>query len=304
MLAIPSISNTIRLVPTRMNFLGIYLVASIILPHAFSLAIPQVRLHKSSTTSPIKAGQKHGRVALRRFASCYQFRHIPRYPTPTALHNDLRDEIERAAQRRAYEGRAQGGGTGETVGGALLGGLLGGPFGALFGAQIGASFGAASQLDKARKDEMKRKGISPDMLNQATEVGVALNQSIEGLRATQDSVETYQKLAKTLDRQEKSLYDRAKSAIESGDEEGARQLLLERGSVKEKLLKVLRSVAEERKRLAVMERNVDAIETRALEIESLLRRSVGAASLQDSAGIGLSLEPEDPLLKKFRDLGM
>ena len=98
------------------------------------------------------------------------------------LHNDLRDEIEKQAQRRAYERQSQGGGTGSTLGGAVLGGLLGGPFGALFGAQIGASLGAASTLDKARKDEMKRKGLTPEMLEQATDIGVALRQAVEGLR--------------------------------------------------------------------------------------------------------------------------
>jgi len=220
------------------------------------------------------------------------------------LHNDLRDEIEKQAQRRAYERQSQGGGTGSTLGGAVLGGLLGGPFGALFGAQIGASLGAASTLDKARKDEMKRKGLTPDMLEQATDIGVALRQAVEGLRATKESVETSQQLAKTLDRKEKALYDRAKSAISSGEEDVARRLLLERESVREKLLKVLAAVAEDRKRLIKLESNVEALETRGLEIESLLRRSVGAASMQDSASFGLSLETEDPLLKKFRDLGM
>ena len=222
----------------------------------------------------------------------------------TYLQNDLQDEIERSAQRPAYEKRSQGGGTGEAVGGAILGGLLGGPFGALFGAQIGASFGAASQLDKARKEEMQRKGLTPEMLEQANEIGVALKQAVEGLRAIQESVDTSQKLAKTLDQQEKSIYIRAKSAIESGDEESARNLLLERQRVKDKLLKVLKSLSEERKRLDIMQSNVDALETRGLEIESLLRRSVGAASLQGSSDLGLSLEREDPLLKKFRDLGM
>ena len=51
--------------------------------------------------------------------------------TSTSLKNDLRDEIENAAQRRAYENRARGEGVGETAAGAILGGLLCGPFGAL-----------------------------------------------------------------------------------------------------------------------------------------------------------------------------
>ena len=171
-------------------------------------------------------------------------------------------------------------------------------------AQIGASFGAASQLEKARKEELQRKGLTPEMLEQANEVGLALQQAIEGLRATQDSVDTSQRLAKALDTQQESIYDKAKTAMASNDEELARKLLLERTRIKEKLLKVLQSLTEEKKRLEMMKSNVESLETRGLEIESLLRRSVGASSLQSSADIGLSLEREDPLLQKFRDLGM
>jgi hypothetical protein len=223
---------------------------------------------------------------------------------PTLLHQDLRDEIEKSAQRRAYQSRSRGGGTGAAVGGAMLGALLGGPFGALFGAQIGSAFGASSELEKARQEEMKRLGLTPEMLEQATEIGMALNQAIEGLRVTQNSVETSKRLAKLLDAQEQTLYERAKSAIESGDEDGARKLLLERTSVKEKLLKVLKSIAEDNKRLAIMESNVLALESRGLEIEGLLKRTVGASALQSTSSMGLTLQPEDPLLKKFKDLGM
>jgi hypothetical protein len=59
-------------------------------------------------------------------ASCFQ--------SSTLLKNDLRDEIENAAQRKAYENRSRGEGVGETAAGAILGGLLGGPFGALVSA--------------------------------------------------------------------------------------------------------------------------------------------------------------------------
>lgn len=266
-----------------------------LLPRTNSLTIPSNPTARLGTSN--------------RSPSSSRFRHRTARSSPTTtsfLRNDLRDDIEKSAQRRAYENRSRGGGTGEAVGGAILGGMLGGPFGALFGAQIGASFGATSQLDKARREEMARKGLTPDMLEQANDVGAALRQAVEGLSAARESFETSQRLARTLDAQEKSQYERAKSAISSGDEEAARRSLLERESTKEKLLKVLKSVSEDRKRLAIMESNVEALETRGLEIESLLRRSVGAASMQGSANmnIGLSLEPEDPLLRKFRDLGM
>lgn len=222
----------------------------------------------------------------------------------SALRNDLQDEIERAAQRRAYEERAKGGGTGNAIGGAVIGGLFGGPFGALFGAQVGASLGGASTLDKARTEEMKRRGITPEMLEQANEIGRVLSQAVDGLRATEDSYETSMRLAKSLNRQNEQIYDKAKDSMQNGDEDGARRLLLERERIKEKLVTVLKTVTEEQKRLELQRSNVEALETRALEVESLLRRSVGASAMQGSVDLGMSLEAEDPLLRKFRDLGM
>jgi hypothetical protein len=53
-----------------------------------------------------------------------------------------------------------------------------------------------------------------------------------------------------------------------------------------------------------MERNVQILEERAMEVESLLRRSVGAKTMQDVMGDQFALEDEDPLLKKFRDAGI
>ena len=52
-----------------------------------------------------------------------------------------------------------------------------------------------------------------------------------------------------------------------------------------------------------MESNVESIKRRALEVESLLQRTVGAKARQDSF-TDLSLSVEDPLLQKFRDLGI
>ena len=54
----------------------------------------------------------------------------------TRLKYDLRDEIENAAQRRAYENKAKGDGVGSAVAGAALGGLLGGPFGLLVSSSL------------------------------------------------------------------------------------------------------------------------------------------------------------------------
>jgi len=55
-----------------------------------------------------------------------------------------------------------------------------------------------------------------------------------------------------------------------------------------------------------MEDNVRSIEERSIEIESLLRRSIGAKSLQESSDQLLLQDDdfEDPLLKKFKDMGI
>jgi len=52
-----------------------------------------------------------------------------------------------------------------------------------------------------------------------------------------------------------------------------------------------------------MRSNVDALEQRAMEIESLLARTIGAKALKDSSS-QFSLSQEDPLLQKFRDMGI
>ena len=153
---------------------------------------------------------------------------------------------------------------------------------------------------------MERLGISQDMLDMAQDVGVSLEKSIEGMKAVRNSLETQQKLARLLDAESSNLYNKAKESISDSNEELARKLLLERTNVQEKLKKVLINCTEEKGRLQKMEDNISQLERRALEIDMLLRRTVSAKSMQGSADLdlGLSLRSEDPLLQKFKDLGI
>jgi len=210
-------------------------------------------------------------------------------------------QLEEDAERKALE-KASGGG-GETAAGAILGGLVLGPFGALFGASIGSQFGASRAVDKAKKEELARMGITDEMLESAREMGATLERATEGLKATQDSLKTQQNFAKRLDLDADNTYAEAKAALESNNEELARGLLLKRTHIQEKLKKTLINCAEEKKRLLKMQDNVRAIEERAIEMETILRRNVGAQSLLDSS-TQFSLADEDPLLQKFRDVGI
>jgi phage shock protein A len=177
----------------------------------------------------------------------------------------------------------------------------------LFGASIGSNFGAKNAFDRARKEEMERLGLSQEMLDLAQEIGISLQNSNEGLQAVQASLDTLQMYAKRLDGDAKDLYARANGALADNQEDLARKLLLDRTAVQEKLRQVLLQCAEERGRLKTMQDNVAQLERRALEVDSLLRRTVSAkttSTLTDTSDLGLSLRREDPLLQKFRDLGI
>ena len=219
-------------------------------------------------------------------------------PTATVLHSDKfnRDLEERSRQRAAGKGGGYG------VGGAVLGGLLFGPFGMLFGSQIGASLGAQTELNKARQEELSRMGVNQEMLDAAQQTGLALSQSMEGLEATQQSLQTHQSLARRIDRDVEEAYDKAKVAMQENDEETAREWLLKRTNLQENLKKVLKTCVEEKGRLEKMEENVKALEKRAMEVEALLQRTVGAKARQDTES-DFSIT-DDPLLQKFKDMGI
>ena len=210
---------------------------------------------------------------------------------------------------RIFASNRDNDGTKSVAAGALLGGLLGGPFGLLFGAQIGANLGRKYQNDKAQKEEMERLGITPEMLQMAEECGVALNRAMEGVEATKDSLDSLQRLARRLESSSNDLYEKAQKEIVNGNEDEARKLLLERQNVQDKLMKTLLNCKDEKKRYEQMQQNLEALENRAMEIDSLLKRSVGAKALMDSSGdidmIAMDtfrMETEDPLLRKFKEL--
>jgi len=225
---------------------------------------------------------------------------------PTFLKSNRwdRDIDDNASRRR----KAKSGGVGETAAGAILGGLLLGPFGALFGASIGSNIGAKNAAERARREEMERLGITQDMLDAAQDIGMSLERSNEGLKATQESLETQQRFARRLDAESSELYDKAKAALGRSDDEAARELLMKRQQVLDKLKVALKKCADERKRLETMERNVSILETRAMEVDALLRRTVSAKTAAELAttteAAGLALSDEDPLLRKFRDQGI
>ncbi|GKY96958.1 hypothetical protein MPSEU_000654800 [Mayamaea pseudoterrestris] len=210
-------------------------------------------------------------------------------------------DLQEVSQRRPGES-----GGGETFAGAVLGGLIGGPFGAIFGATIGSNIGARKARNQARESDMAKLGIDSDMLLAAQEVAEALERANEGLKTVQDSLFSLQRLAERLETDANALMGKAKVAMAiDEDEEKARKILLERQFTLEKLKTTLKDCVVMKSRLEVMERNVGVLERKAMDIETLLQRTVGAKAMQKVLTLEqLSLPDEDPLLRQFRDMGI
>jgi len=275
-------SETVRLLALRSSMMVLILILLLTISHP-------VEAFCVTTSSSCSSSR---RLLLR------PARNVARYEK---LPNNWDRDIEERSRLKAAASQQQGG-IGETAAGAVLGGLLGGPFGALFGASMGSRMGAQKALNKARQQEMERLGLTQDMLDTANSVGLALERSNEGLKAVQDSLDTQQRLARRLEADAKQLYEKAQRALtENNQEEQARQWLMQRTEVQDKLKQVLKNCAEERQRLQKMEDNVEQLQRRALEVETLMRRSVSAKTLSSSE---LALPVEDPLLQKFKDLGI
>ena len=151
---------------------------------------------------------------------------------------------------------------------------------------------------------MKRLGLSQDMLDSAEQIGLALENCMQGLTQVQASLETQQRLARRLDADSEMLYDKAKMALSENREEDARKLLFERQKIQDRLKQVLESCVKAKQQVATMEENAANLERRAMEIEALLQRTVGAKAMQNSEDLGLSLPQSDPLLQRFKDLGI
>jgi phage shock protein A len=222
----------------------------------------------------------------------------------TCLRSDKfnRDIDEKSRQRASNEAG------GSMAAGAILGGLVGGPFGMLFAGAIAGNIGTKNAYDRIKKEEMANRGITQEMLDAAEEVGYALEQSMIGMEATRDSLRSQQTLARRVEEDMNVYYDKAKAAMVDGREEDARSFLLQRSKNQDTLKETLKNCAEEKKRIDVMESNVSALQKRALEVEAILQRAVGAKARQDSSNLlpdtGFSLSREDPLLEKFKDLGI
>mmetsp|Transcript_21568 Transcript_21568/g.64815 ORF Transcript_21568/g.64815 Transcript_21568/m.64815 type:complete len:274 (+) Transcript_21568:48-869(+) len=187
------------------------------------------------------------------------------------------------------------------IGGAVLGGLLLGPFGAVFGAQLGADFGRQRAQDAAAVEEM---GLDEEMVQLAQRVAsdlVAATQDRDRVESTRaDLTARVQQLEAEAD----AKYAEAMEALKADNDDLARQALGAKQAVQARLVTLKAELRKAEGRCATMDKNVERLEQRAMQVSELLKRASTASASERTAlaaeASGLTISPpRDPLLDRF-----
>jgi len=199
---------------------------------------------------------------------------------------------------------------GGAVGGAVVGGMLLGPFGAIFGSQIGSNMASR----KAATEQLERMGLSRDMIKGAQELMEELQTMEKGAQEVRDAYQNQAQRALQLEQDAEKFYEKAKAAVEAGDDDTAREMLEKRKRAQADLEKQIEQVKLARSRRDQMDGAVEAMARRANEYEQLMKRSMDASAVAnaieqgDDDSIKMWLEgnpaepPPDSLEAKFRAL--
>lgn len=195
-------------------------------------------------------------------------------------------------------------GTKGAVGGAVLGGLLAGPFGALWGAQLGGAMGSADGQKKQMQERLDKVGLDKATLRDVQIMAQELADAEEALTLVQRSADSQRAVVASLEAEAARMYSDAEALLKAGDEDAARAKLTEKRGVTARLASAELEAAQASDRVSSMERSRGALEQRALQVQALVDRALASEARGGAGGGGSSfeLEPEDPLLARFRDL--
>lgn len=182
-----------------------------------------------------------------------------------------------------------------TAGGAVLGGLLLGPLGAIFGTQLGSRW----QVTESKK-EVDDLGLDADMVKLAQSVALELAEAMESKERLASIKEG---IAARAVRLEDDVLRKAAEAMEalSESEALARKHLESKLQLQAQLTSAKAELAKALQRCAAVDRSIEQLEQRALEVAALLER---ARSAQGPQRLRLADEASarmlrDPLLEKF-----
>lgn len=207
----------------------------------------------------------------------------------------------------SFTARAFGEDTKGAIGGAIVGGMLLGPFGALFGAQIGASFGADAEQRKREVEELRRRGVTPEMVDLAQRVGKNLAEAEEGLELCIMAAQGSRELVNDLEAGISEAYNDAMAAVRADDDVAARRHLQEKAERTRRLEAARPELEAAEARVKRTRQAVELQAERVKEVERLIQRSMASAASANASSNDLSYIDsagayEDPLEKKFKDL--
>jgi len=193
------------------------------------------------------------------------------------------------------------------VGGAVLGGLLAGPFGAVWGASLGGNFGAQRGAQKAAEAKLEQMGISKEVRVAAAECATDLEEAGSGLASCMEALRSAKAFEAQLESGTEQAYAAAQTALVAGDEAEARACLERRAGLREQLTRAQGERADAFGRVTRMESAVAMLTERSRSIEAAMSRAVAVSAESSSvASMGsaapLSLEDDDPLLRRFKEL--
>lgn len=195
---------------------------------------------------------------------------------------------------------------GGAVGGAVLGGLLAGPFGAVWGASMGGNFGAQRGTQKAAEARLEQMGISREVRVAAAECARDLEEASSGLASCKEALQSAKAFEAQLESGAEQAYAAAQTALVGGDEAEARACLERRASLREQLTKAQGERADAFGRVTRMEAAVAMLTEHSRSIEAAMSRAVAVSAEGSSVARGsaapLSLEDDDPLLRRFKEL--
>ena len=189
------------------------------------------------------------------------------------------------------------------VGGAVLGGLLLGPFGALWGSQIGANMGANNRAKRQQSEQLAAMGLTKDVIELARKTAAELQEAEQSLAIVEGAQRSQKSLVDTHARTMETAYAAAEAALRSGDEDAARTQLELRQAAKAKKEFAEADLAQATQRVATMQSSVAALAERASRIEQSIATTASSATMGRASASSVDLDDEDPLEKKFRDLG-
>lgn len=137
-------------------------------------------------------------------------------------------------------------------------------------------------------------GISQDMREMAASCATEIVEAEKGLEIALASLRSAEFVERNLESSANESYRAALAALRSGDDEQAKEHLVQRQEANSQLTRARINTLEAESRVTSLRSSIRALEEQAAKVEALMSRAASVRLTEDAI--------EDPLIQKFRDL--